>query len=57
MLKLKFPSLAPLEADSINCNWYILGPELPGIILIGPLLVKVTPAIVPEVMLALIAIV
>jgi hypothetical protein len=43
ILKLRFPRLASLEAASVICNWYILAPELAGIMLIGPLFVKVTP--------------
>jgi hypothetical protein len=57
MLKLRFPSLATLEADSVICNWYMLGPELPGTMLIGPLFLNITPAGVLGNVLALIAIV
>jgi hypothetical protein len=45
ILKLRLPMLAVFEAAKDICSWYILGPELPETMLIGPLLVKVIPVV------------
>jgi hypothetical protein len=45
ILKLRFPKAAELEAVSVICNWYTVGPKLPGIILSGPLFEKVSSVV------------
>lgn len=45
ILKVRFPKTALLEAASVICNWYTVGPKFPCIILSGPLFEKVSPVV------------